>query len=66
MSSSTYDKRMLIAMIICRIYDITGKRIDLIQRDERRRETKTEPKARAAQRAGLFAQLKILFERWFR
>ena len=32
MSSSTYDRRMLIAMIICRIYDITGKRTDLIRR----------------------------------
>ena len=43
-------------------------RRQLKQRDERRRETKTktEPKARAKQSAGLFAQLKILFERWFR
>ena len=32
----------------------------------RETKTKTEPKARAAQRTGLFAQLKILFERWFR
>ena len=37
------------------------------QRDARRRETKTktEPKARAKQSAGLFAQLKILFEKWW-
>ncbi len=43
-------------------------RRQLKQRDERRRETKpkTEPKARTAQRAGLFAQIKILLERWFR
>ena len=43
-------------------------RRQLKQRDARRRETKikTEPKARAKQSAGLFAQLKILFERWFR
>ena len=40
----------------------------LKQRDSHRRETKTktEPKARTAQRAGLFAQIKILLERWFR
>lgn len=39
----------------------------LRQRDARRRETKTktEPKARAAQRAGFFSQLKILFEKWW-
>ena len=43
-------------------------RRQLKQRDARRRETKTqtEPKARAKQSAGLFAQLKILFEKWFR
>lgn len=41
-------------------------RRQLKQRDACRRETKTEPKARAAQRAGLFAQIKILLERWFR
>ena len=43
-------------------------RRQLKQRDARRRETKnkTEPKARTAQRAGLFAQIKILLERWFR
>nr|DAQ83273.1 MAG TPA: hypothetical protein [Caudoviricetes sp.] len=43
-------------------------RRQLKQRDACRRETKTktEPKARAKQSAGLFAQLKILFERWFR
>lgn len=41
-------------------------RRQLKQCDARRRETKTDPKARAKQSAGLFAQLKILFERWFR
>lgn len=43
-------------------------RRQLKQRDACRRETKTktEPKARTAQRAGLFAQIKILLERWFR
>lgn len=43
-------------------------RRQLKQRDARRRETKTktEPKARAKQSAGLFAQIKILLERWFR
>lgn len=43
-------------------------RRQLKQRDERRRETKPqpEPKARTPQRAGLFAQIKILLERWFR
>nr|DAF78262.1 MAG TPA: hypothetical protein [Caudoviricetes sp.] len=42
-------------------------RRQLKQRDARKRETKikTEPKARAKQSAGLFAQLKILFEKWW-